>query len=468
MSDTRLNCRSPYFVEANTVYPTQPVIPDPVEPVENEPPTVTIVASNESPYVGEEVTLTADASDSDGTIVSYEWGGFASGSTDTVTINSLSLIDCQVVTVRVTDNEGATADDVITICWQEKNELVTNRPFELACQYDGTLYSNRGDSNLVGIQPFSIDLGDKTGDFTIKVRTQSDYLYPVKYDLEWDGNTATTGFVGLNTFDQELLNSGISAGDINTGDPSTNASGTNLTINKASASPSVVNGTITTSIGEGQYYIEADCSQMVEGFRTKIFLDESVEINFFYDYSITNTAGLGSYPNTIQYARNEFLKNELLSYYGNDIGVYNVKVGNAIKTFDYRFLNNGANAATPSGKVVNVVFFSGSPLYFQNYLTDPTSPSAPYFTDLNILRNKLNVASSYGDHLVIFMCVEVFKYKITQTLDSLVPGISPFDGTNGLSDKPEVLFVRGLNGQESASQLSTTILNAMRELGYLI
>ena len=94
MSDVRINTRSPYYIEANPTEPTQPTIPTPVE--NNTPPTVTITVSNENPYVGETVTLTAVATDSDGTIVGYQWGGFSTATTQSITATNLTLIQSQI------------------------------------------------------------------------------------------------------------------------------------------------------------------------------------------------------------------------------------------------------------------------------------------------------------------------------------------------------------------------------------
>ena len=465
MSDTRLNCRSPYFIEANTVFPTQPVIPDPVEPVENEPPIVTIVASNNNPYVGEEVTLTAVATDSDGTIVSYNWGGFASGSTDTVTISSLTLIDCQVVTVRVTDDDGATADDLITICWQEKNELTTNKPFEIACEFGGGLYTNQA-SSVSGIQPFSIDLGSKTGNFTINIAQTAiteGGRYPVKYELNWDGNSVTTGYVGINTFDQELLDAGIPASDINTGDPTTNIFGTSLTINKTSASPSIVKGTITSPLGEGKYAVSADCSSMTGG-TPALTMSDTVEINLITDYGLV--ARLPLFHQNLESAKDEYIKDELINYYGNNT-TYEARVIRS-GIYEYRpFVPARTTPRISGNTVVNFVFTNGSPLYFPS----PLSPSSSYFNDLLALRNTLDSAGSYGNHLVVFVCAEIttiYQRDWTETLNNLVPGISPYDGTNGLSDKPEVLFVRNFDGKDSPYQISQLVLDTLKTLGYLI
>jgi len=116
-NDKRINVRSPYYIDSREA-PTPVTPPDPIE--ENTPPTVTITVSNQYPTLGETVTLTAVATDSDGTIVSYEWGGFGVGeTTESITATNTTLIESQVFSVTVTDNDGDTASALATVHWQE-------------------------------------------------------------------------------------------------------------------------------------------------------------------------------------------------------------------------------------------------------------------------------------------------------------------------------------------------------------
>lgn len=77
--------------------------------VSNEPPTVSLSSQPQNPGVGEEVELTADASDPDGTIESYEWtvdGEVADGGTNLRT--TFDERGDHEVAVTVTDEQGAT------------------------------------------------------------------------------------------------------------------------------------------------------------------------------------------------------------------------------------------------------------------------------------------------------------------------------------------------------------------------
>jgi len=116
---------------------------------------------------------------------------------------------------------------------------------------------NCGDTWLTGI-----DVGSKTYEFNTAETGDVDIIIggndvPVKFDIEWDGNTVTTGYIGLDTYDQDLLDAGVSIGEINTGDPSTK--NTTLTINKTAASPSLVSLLVTAPLINDNYSLEFVC-----------------------------------------------------------------------------------------------------------------------------------------------------------------------------------------------------------------
>lgn len=236
MSDVRINTRSPYYIEANPTEPTVPETPEIPDPPANTPPTVTITASNENPYEGETVTLTAVATDSDGTIVSYLWGGTSSPQT-TVSIDvTSSIVESKIFNVAVTDDDGDVAIAQITINWQEIPQPTTNTDISVAC---GDTFNQ---ANFNGIINYNLLVGDKIGDVTI---TFLDTVYspndvPIKFTLEWDGNTATTGYIGDSDYNESLSIEGVDASDINTSYPTNKASGTTLTISKTAAAPNQV------------------------------------------------------------------------------------------------------------------------------------------------------------------------------------------------------------------------------------
>lgn len=116
---------------------------------------------------------------------------------------------------------------------------------------------NCGDTWLTGV-----DVGDRIYEFNTSEVGDVDIVIdgndvPVSFTLEWDGNTATTGFIGLDTYDQELLDAGVSSGDINTGNPSTK--NTTLTINKTSATPTLVKLNVLATLVNDSYSLAFNC-----------------------------------------------------------------------------------------------------------------------------------------------------------------------------------------------------------------
>lgn len=268
MSDVKINTRSPYYVEANPTEPVQPVIPPPVG---DEPPTVSISASNDSPYLGEVVTLTAVATDPDGTIVSYEWGGFGSGTTESITATNTALIQDQVFMVTVTDDDGNTASALKTISWQELPQQIINTDVEVNC---GDIINQ---ASFVGTKTYNlVGVGDKIGDVEIEfLDTGSNPDVPVKFDITWNGNTETTGFIG----DSEFPSSDPVPAPDNTASPTNKKQPTTLTINKTAATPNEVILTAEPLFPNDSYSFRLNCPD-VEATET------------FY-YTITGTCETG-------------------------------------------------------------------------------------------------------------------------------------------------------------------------------
>ena len=114
-----------------------------------------------------------------------------------------------------------------------------------------------GDTWLTGI-----DVGNRNFTFNTTEVGDIDIVIggndvPINFTLEWDGNTETTGYIGLDTYDQQLLDAGVSAGDINTGDPSTK--NTTLTINKTNATPTLVTLNVLAPLVNDSYSLEFNC-----------------------------------------------------------------------------------------------------------------------------------------------------------------------------------------------------------------
>ena len=390
MSDVRINTRSPYYVEANPTEPIQPVIPPPVG---DDPPEVYITVSNDNPYLGEVVTLTAVATDPDGTIVSYEWGGFGSGTTESITATNTALIQDQVFMVTVTDNDGNTATALATVSWKEQPQPTVNEDTNVYC---GDVIN---EASFVGTKTYNlVGVEDKIGEVEIEfLDTGSNQDAPVKFDITWNGTTNTTGFIGDSNFPTP---DPIPAPD-NTTSPTNKKQPTTLTINKTAATPYEVVLTAESLFRNDNYSFRLNCpdveatetfyytltgtcedgdtrftytdvngvtqEEILEPLETRLIsarqdtvslaectgeielggqsfdlgvpeqdFDENTEINIIFDDS-------GSMNRTLKPLldmADGLLKDKLISYYGGDVAKYNERVNVfKAKEFNARFTN---------------------------------------------------------------------------------------------------------------------------------
>ena len=89
-------------------------------PVQNQLPTVTLTADPVLGTIPLSVDFTADATDTNGSIIKYEWdfdgdGTFDSSTTDSTVVGTFILPGIYQSKVKVTDNDSATAEDITTV-----------------------------------------------------------------------------------------------------------------------------------------------------------------------------------------------------------------------------------------------------------------------------------------------------------------------------------------------------------------
>lgn len=260
-NDSRINTRSPYYLEAGRDAPEVVTIPDPVE--DNTPPTVTITATNTTPTLGDTVTLTAVAEDTDGTIAAYLWGGTSTPQTTvSIDITNTDTVESQTYYVVVTDDDGDTANAQITIHWQEEPEIVETTSSTLQC---GDVLN---EANFTGSKEYTLDVGDKIGAVNVTFLTPEGGVndIPVKFTAIWGSTTETTGYIGDSVYDDDLLDGDVPSGEINTSatEGTTNkGTGTSLTINKTAASPETISLLAFSVLGNDTYKFRLDCPDVL-------------------------------------------------------------------------------------------------------------------------------------------------------------------------------------------------------------
>lgn len=97
-----------------------------------------------------------------------------------------------------------------------------------------------------GFFEYEIDFGTTIGTAGINYNA---FSVPDKFEIEWDGNIYTTGYVGSSTYNQTLINAGIPQSEINTANPS-NGSGI-LTFPKDKSFPSKATIRVYGTAGTG-------------------------------------------------------------------------------------------------------------------------------------------------------------------------------------------------------------------------
>ena len=527
MSDVRINTRSPYYIEANATEPTQPVIPPPVG---NEPPTVYIQVSNDNPYLGEVVTLTAVATDVDGTIVSYFWGGFGSGTTESITATNSSIIQDQVFIVTVTDNDGNTATAIKTISWRDEPEQIVNQDIDVNC---GDVIN---EGSFIGTKTYNlVGVADKIGDVEIEfLNGGGQQNIPVKFTMVWNGVSATTGFIGESSY----INPATFPYTDNTGFPTTKAPPTKLILNKTAASPETI--TLTAEVwnpndsytfrlncpdvqavetfyytlinecedGEAEFtytdvngvlqtvtvattltvsaqtgtplltYCDGTIEQGGESFdlgTPELTIDSNTQFTFYLDKS-GSLGGLnkGEIKDLVEMTENQ-LKASFLTYYNNNSVTYNQRV-RYILPANERFLEWASQPApyfpTASTKACNLIYVDEADFVYHGKVVGNNTKTSYYSEDLLALRNRINSVSNYGDHIVVVFCIEKqddLQYiQFSHFIDNISTGANGFFGSNGLSDRSEVIFVRNVLPKQNSDYYHQVTIDALTSLGFKI
>ena len=529
MSDVRINSRSPYFIEANATEPIQPVIPPPVG---NEPPTVSIQVSNDNPYLGEVVTLTAVATDVDGTIVSYLWGGFGSGTTESITATNSSIIQDQVFIVTVTDNDGNTATAIKTISWRDEPEQIVNQDIDVNC---GDVIN---EGSFIGTKTYNlVGVADKIGDVEIEfLNGGGQQNIPVKFTMVWNGVSATTGFIGESSY----IDPATFPYTDNTGFPTTKAPPTKLILNKTAASPEAI--TLTAEVwnpndsysfrlncpdvqavetfyytlinecedGEAEFtytdvngvlqtvtvattltvsaqtgtplltYCDGTIEQGGESFdlgTPELTIDSNTQFTFYLDKS-GSLGGLnsGEIKDLVEMTENQ-LKASFLTYYNNDSVLYNQRVRYILRGGE-RFLQWASEPApyfpTASTKACNLIYVDEADFVYHGKVVGNNTKTSYYSEDLLALRNRINSVSNYGDHIVVVFCIEkqqapIYQYEqFSHFIDNISTGANVFFGSNGLSDRSEVIFVRNVLPKQNSDYYHQVTIDALTSLGFKI
>ncbi len=522
--DEKVNSRSPYYIEANRTY-----IPV-VVPVDNcvGNPVVTITASNPIPFTTETITLTANTTVTSGTIVSYEWGGFGSGSTQSITATYTSaLIQSEVFTVKVTLDNGCYASATIVIDWQDVPQI----PLDLDVNC-GDIIS---EASFIGEKKYNLLVGTRTGAININFITpQSINESPVTFKIEWNGTSVSDVF-----------------GLIPPTDITSKGDGYSLTLNKTTEQPEEVVLTAFAGLANDNYSFQLECpTQLLAtkfhtlegtceiGYTTFTYTDskgvtqtvqllkgETIVISGVVGSVVVAectgivTEGGDSFDTPPEQEVDEFteliivfddsgsmfyteqplidmsqgnLKQRLLEFYNNDPAIYDKRVkfykGSQLwkDIYGARFVNSSnierflklalPGKIDPDATKTIYMFFQDeakdnnqTSYQLNNNTSYDTGATTNYERDISDFRAFLN-ATPYGEFFMKLFVVEYSNPANSKFLENIFSGEEGFSGENGLSDRSECSSVgrlaNGVQYADNSQYYYDFVIEALRGYGF--
>lgn len=125
------------------------------------------------------------------------------------------------------------------------SSIDTSTPCSQSVNFDG----------VAGSYSFEVNFGTDIGMAGINYKA---YHIPDKFEITWNGQTVSTGYVGCNEFNQQLINAGVPVNQINTTPHPGNGAG-QLLFFKDQPYPTTATVTVTGVIGHTSWYFSGVC-----------------------------------------------------------------------------------------------------------------------------------------------------------------------------------------------------------------
>lgn len=320
----------------------------------------------------------------------------------------------------------------------------------------------------VGVVTYQVNT-PQTGTFRVNI---SGGDVPQKFTLKWNGSEGTTDYIGLDGYDQDLLDEGIAIGEIATGDPSTK-DGAFLEINKSASTPNLVELVVDAPLVNDEYSVSFVCPEPAP-----IIIEDTTQINIWFDSSGSMNSTLA--PLQDMAAGN--LKACLIQFYDNDSAKYDQYV--KVRSFPTeRTFDRAAQPPTESGATncINIIFQDeSSTVYYDNSWNVNANRKPVYDTDITNLRNALiNNATGYITPIMFqvkhFSSFATADYK--DFLQTAQFGTFP-EGTNyslpynlsDLTDRVKFYYdvEQGITYASNPTYYRNLIIQAINDLGFSI
>lgn len=326
----------------------------------------------------------------------------------------------------------------------------------------------------VGIVTYQVNTPE-VGTFRVDI-TGSDV--PAKFTLKWNGSESTTNYIGLDTYDKDLLDAGVPIGEIATGVTSTKADAF-VVITKSAAQPELVELVVQAPLVNDEYTVDFTCPSA-----PPVVINQTTQINIWFDAS-------GSMDTTLAPLRDMVstnLKDCLISFYNGDSGEYDKYVsvrefGKAPYYNEFeRTFRVGAWEPDVAGatNIINIVFQDegGGVSTYSEYMPvdsvfNESLLRSTYTTDMNDIRNKLiNYPSDYVTPIIFQVKRssqnQAFKEFLQAAYQGTLTG-SIMSGTNNLAQvQDQVSIYYDINAGSTSLYYRDLVIQAINDLGFSV
>jgi hypothetical protein len=312
----------------------------------------------------------------------------------------------------------------------------------------------------VGVVTYQVETPE-VGTFRVDI---SGSEVPAKFTLKWDGNESTTDYIGLDLYDQDLLDAGVAQGEIATGDPSTKASNF-VEIQKTTAQPELVELVVDAPLINDEYTVDFTCP-----IAPPIVINQTTQINIWFDSSGSMNSTLPPLQSMV--ANN--LKSCLVQFYNDDGAEYDkyvrVRSWSDERTFAIAASEPDVVGAT---NCINFIFQDEAQnIYFSNTSSfNPGTSTSTLLGDLLQLRSVLTTNASDYVTPIVFDVQGFPAFK--QMLETIESGAGVYGGGKYLDDLTgQYKFVydvrAGVSYASEPDYYRDLIIQAINDLGFSI
>ena len=308
------------------------------------------------------------------------------------------------------------------------------------------------------------------GDFDLVITGDE---VPVKFTIRWGGQEVTTGYIGSNFYDDQLLANGVSIGEINTG--ATSNKSQTLTLDKTATYPSLVEIEVYSPLVNDDYTIKPICPPVS-----------------LTDYDIFDkvVAGAGMFTslqaNTYRAIEANFrnvnvngsIYDCLNNYFSNDPSYFAFKVTDTTNFMRFFTYNLQTLSQYKQISILYTRYFEG---YYQGGII-PTTPNATWVNDMKSFRRQAVSPLSGNRKYVLYVMAQAPNvypnYETAQEYQKRLEFLDIVSNNSGnyindyglkdLIDAGVFEIVYNVQYDQPAEYYGNLALDAMNDVGYNI